>query len=139
MCKESHGHQSTRVNNWFRNSPTLTSATIQRAPEAPVVQSNRELTVGTQLLPIAATASNGNAAGSSPMFAAVQNTFTFQWENTTARAPLSRAATEPLNRPINTIVGLHDQLQILPRQTCLIANKLAACLFLNNASISPHS
>ena len=67
LSKESHEHQSTRVHNWVNNSPTLTCATNQRIPEALVVESNQEPTVGTQPLLIAASASNKNAASSTPM------------------------------------------------------------------------
>ena len=105
LSKGSHEHQSTRNENWVKNSPTLTSAL-----EAPVVESNQKLTVGTQPLAMAASASNKNAAGSSPTFATVQNTITSQRKNTTARALLSLATSEPLNRPINMTVGLPGQL-----------------------------
>ena len=73
LSEESHEHQSTRVNNWVNNSPTLISATNQRAPEAAVVESNQEQTVGTQPLPLAASPSNENATVSAPTFVTVQN------------------------------------------------------------------
>ena len=139
LSKESHEHQSTRVNDWMNNSPTLTSATNQRAPEAPVVGSNQELTVVTQSLPIAASSSNENAVGSLPTFGTVQHTIPSQRENTTVQAPLSLATTEPLNRPINMNVGLPGQAQVLPGQTGLIAKSSAAAgLLLNSTSILPH-
>ena len=46
LSEESHEHQSTRINNWVNISPTLISATNQRAPEALIVESNQEQTVG---------------------------------------------------------------------------------------------
>ena len=73
LSKNSHEQQSARVNDWVNISPTLTSATNQRAPEAPVVESNQEQTVGMQLLPLAASPSNENATGSSHTFGTVQN------------------------------------------------------------------
>ena len=48
LSKDSHEQQSARVNDWVNNSPTLISATNQSAPEASVVESNQEQTVGTQ-------------------------------------------------------------------------------------------
>ena len=118
----------------------MTSATNQRASEATVVGSNQEPTVGTQLLPIAASPSNKNAAGSSPTSATVQHIITYQRESTTAQAHLSLATTEPLNRPVETNNGLPGQLQVLPGQTGLTAtNSAAAGLFLNNANIFSHS
>ena len=139
LSRGSHGHQSTRVNDWVNNSPTLTSATNQCAPEAPVVGSNQEPTVATQSLPIAASSSNENAVGSLPTFGTVQHTIPSQREYTTVQAPLSLATTEPLNRPINMNVGLPGQSQVLPGQTGLIATSSAAAgLLLNNTSILPH-
>ena len=76
----------------------------------------------TQPLPIAASASNKNAAGSSPTFATGQNTITSERKNTTAHAPLSLATIELLNRSINTIVGLHGQPQVLPDLPTLALN-----------------
>ena len=136
LSKESHERHSTRINNWVNSLPTLTSATNQRASEATVVESDQEPTVGTQLLPIAASPSNKNAAGSSPTSATVQHTIMSQRESTTAQAHLSLATTEPLNRPVKTNNGLPGQLQVLSGQTGLTAtNSAPAGLFLNNASI----
>ena len=64
LSKDSHEQQSTRINDWVHNSPTLQSATNQRAPETPVVETNQEQTVGTQPLPLAASPSNKKATGS---------------------------------------------------------------------------
>ena len=139
LSKESHEHQSTRVNDWVKNSPTLTSTTNQRAPEAPVVGSNQEPTVVTQSLPTAASSSNENTVGSLPTFGTVQHTIPSQWEKITAQAPLSSTTTEPLNQPTNTFAGLPDQLPRFPGQTSLTAtNSAAAGLLLNNTSILPH-
>ena len=140
VSKESHEHQSTRVNDWVISSSILSSATNQRAPEEPVIESNQQPTVEMQLLSLVAPSSNENAAGSSPTFGTVQKTITSQRNNTTTQAPLSLATTEPLNRLINTIVGLRGQPQVLSGQTNLTAtNSAAASLLLNKASNLPHS
>ena len=73
LSKDIHEHQSVRVTDWVNNSPISISATKQRAPAAPVVESNQEPAVGLQPLPIAVSASNENATGSSHLFATVQN------------------------------------------------------------------
>ena len=135
MSKDSYDQQSARVNDWVNNSPTLISATNQRAPEAPAVESNQEQTVGTQPLPLAASPSNENATGSAPTFVTVQNNVPPQTESTTAPAPLSLTITESLNHPTNTFVGLPGQLPCFPGQTA--SNSAVAGLLLNNASILP--
>ena len=94
LSKDSHEQQSARVNDWVNNSPNLISATNQHAPEAPVVESNQEQTVGTQALPPAASSSNENTTGSAPTFVTVQNNVPPQTQSTTAPAPLSLATTE---------------------------------------------
>ena len=114
LSEESHEHQSTRVNNWVNNSPTLMSATNQHAPEAPVVESNQEQTVGTQPLPLATPPSNEKATVSAPTFVTVQNNDPPQTENTTGTAPLSLTTTESLNHPTNTFAGIPGQLPRFP-------------------------
>ena len=139
LSEESHEHQSTRVNNWVNNSPTLMSATNQRAPEAPVVESNQEQIVGTQPLPLAASPSNEIATVSAPTFVTVQNNVPPQTEITTGTAPLSLTTTESLNHPTNTFASLPGQLPRFPGQTNLTAtNSAATGLFLNNASTLQH-
>ena len=139
LSEESHEHQSTRVNNRVDNSPTLISATNQRAPESSVVESNQEQTVGTQPLPLAASPSNENATGSGPTFVTVQNSVPPQTENTTGTARLSLTTTESLNHPTNTFGGLPGQLPRFPGQTSLTATISADTgLFLNNASTLQH-
>ena len=136
LGNDSHEQQSARINDWVNNSPTSISATNQSAPEAPVVESHQEQTVGTQPLPLAASPSKENATGSAPTFVTVQNNVLSQTENTTAPAPLSLTTTESLNHPTNTFAGLTGQLPHFHGQTSLIAtNSAAAGLFLNNASI----
>ena len=114
LSEESHERQSTRVNNWVNNSPTLISATNQRAPEAPVVESNQEQTVGTQPLPLAASPLNENATVSAPTFVTVQNNVPPRTENTTGTASLSLTTTESLNHPTNMFAGLPGQLPRFP-------------------------
>ena len=139
LSEESHEHQSTRVNNWVDNSPTLISATNQRAPETPIVESNQEQTVGTQPLPLAASPSNENTSVSAPIFVTVQNNVPPQTENTTGTAPLSLTTTESLNHPNNTFASLPGQLPRFPGQTNLTAtNSAATGLFSNNASTLQH-
>ena len=136
LSKDSHEQQSARVNDWVNNFPTLISATNQSAPEASVVESNQEQTVGTQSLPLAASPSNENATGSAPTVVTVQNNVPPQTENATAPAPLSLRTTESLNHPTNTFAGLPGQLPRFSGQTNVTAtNSAAAGLFLNNASI----
>ena len=139
LSEESHEHQSTRVNNWVNNSPTLISATNERAPEAPIVESNQEQTVGTQPLPLAASPSNENTSVSAPTFITVQNNVPPQTVNTTGTAPLSLTTTESLNHPNNTFASLPGQLPRFPGQNNLTAaNSAATGLFLNNASTLQH-
>ena len=117
----------------------MISATNQHAPEAPVVESNQEQTVGTQPLPLAASPSNENATVLAPTFVTVQNSVPPQTENTTGTAPLSLTTTEPLNHPTNTFAGLLGQLPRFPGQTSLTAtNSAATGLFLNHASTLQH-
>ena len=142
LSKESHEQLSARVNDWVNNSPASITTINQLAPEAPVVESNQELTVGTQPLHIAptTTASNENAASSSRTFADVQNIVTSQTGRTTEPVLVSIATTELLTQPTNTFAGLHSQPLGLPGQTDLLAiNSAAAGLILNIASILPHS
>ena len=139
LSEESHEHQSTRVNILVNNSPTLISATNQRTPDALVVESNQEQTVGTQPLPLAASPSNENATLSAPTFVTVQNSVPPQTENTTGTVPLSLATIESLNHPTNTFAVLPGQLPRFPGQTSLTATNFAAKgLFLNNASTLQH-
>ena len=139
LSEESHEHQSTRVNNWVNNSPTLISATNQRAPEAPIVESNQEQIVGTQPLLLAASPSNENTTVSAPTFVTVQDNVPPQTENTTGTAPLSLTTTESLNHPTNTFAGLPGQLPRFPGQTSSTAtNSAATALFLSNASTLQH-
>ena len=117
----------------------MISATNQRAPEAPVVESNQRKTVGTQPLPLAASPSNENATVSGPTFVTVQNNVLPQTENTTGTAPLSLTTTESLNHPTNTFAGLPGQLPRFPGQTNLPdTNSAATGLFLNNSSTLQH-
>ena len=137
LSKDSHEQQSARVNDWVNNSLTLISATNQRAPEAPVIESNQEQTVTTQPLPLAASPSE-NATGSSPTIVTVQNDVPPQTENTTAPAPLSLTTTDSLNLPIYTFAGLPGQVPCFPGETSSTATSSAgAGLSLNNASILP--
>ena len=138
LSEESHEHQSTRVNNWVKNSPTLMSATNQRAPEAPVVESNQEQIVGTQPLPLAASPSNEIATVSAPTFVTVLNNVPPQTEITTGTAPLSLTTTESLNHPTNTFAGLPGQLPRFPGQASLTVTNSGTRLFLNNASTLQH-
>ena len=142
LSKESHERLSARVNDWVNNSPASITTTNQLAPEAPVVESNQELTVGIHPLHIASTttASNENAANSSRTLANVQNIVTSQTGRTTQPVLVSIATTEPLTQPTNTFAGLHGQPPGLPGQTDLLTtNSAAAGLILNNASILPHA
>ena len=139
LSEESLEHQSTRVNILVNNCPTLISATNQRAPEAPIVGSNQEQTVGTQPLPLAASPSNENTSVSAPTFVTVQNNVPPQTENTTGTGPLSLLPTVSLNHPNNTFASLPGQLPRFPGQTNLTAtNSAATGLFLNNASTLQH-
>ena len=142
LSKESHERLSARVNDWVNNSPASITITNQLAPEAPVVESNQEFTVGIHPLHIAptTTASNENAASSSRTLANVQNIVTSQTGSTTEPVLVSIATTESLTQPTNTFAGLHGQPPGLPGQTDLLTtNSAAAGLILNNASILPHA
>ena len=92
----------------------MISASNQRAPEAPVVESNQEQTVGTQPLPLAASPSNENATVSAPTFVTVQNNVPPQTENTTDTAPLWLTTTESSHHPTITFAGLPGQLPRSP-------------------------